>query len=92
MFIHCVLFRIQKKNVPVYKRDCRLWEKEASRHPGFVGYRTLVRTDKTGQYASWYQWKTELHHRRFMKKHHDRLVAESRCPGRVLGDYNFKPA
>ena len=90
MFIHCVLFRISKRNVAVYKRDCRLWEKEARRQAGFLGYRTLARTNGPGQYASFYTWKTESGHRRFMKKHHDRLVSLSRCPVEVLGYYDFQ--
>lgn len=90
LFTHLVLFRIQKRNVPVYKRDCRIWEKEAKRQPGFLGYRTLMRTNEPGQYASCYQWKSESHHRRFMSKHHDRLVGLSKCPVEVLGYYNFK--
>jgi hypothetical protein len=90
VFIHCVLFRIKKKNVPVYKRDCRIWEKEAARHGGFLGYHTLQRTNEKNQYASFYMWKGESHHRRFMKRHHDRLVSLSRCPVEVLGYYNYK--
>ena len=90
MFIHCVLFRIAEKNVPTYKRDCRIWEKEAKRHAGFLGYHTLLRTHSPHQYASFYMWKTEGQHRRFMKKHHDRLVSLSHCPVKVLGYYNFK--
>ena len=90
MFIHCVLFRIQKRSVPVYKRDCRLWEKEAGKHAGFLGYHTLMRTNEAGQYASFYMWKSESAHGRFMKKHHDRLVSLSKCPVEVLGYYNFK--
>ena len=90
MFIHCVLFRIRTKHVPVYKRDCRIWEKQAKRQSGFLGYHTLKRTNEPNQYASFYLWKAEGQHRRFMKKHHDRLVSESRCPVQVLGHYNFK--
>ena len=90
MFIHCVLFRIAKKNVPVYKRDCRIWEKEAKCHAGFLACHTLMRTNESGQYASFYLWKNEAFHRRFMKKHHDRLVSLSSCPVQVLGYYNFK--
>ena len=90
MFVHLVLFRIRKKNVPVYRADCRLWAKEAKRHPGFLGVHTLMRTNKPGQYASFYQWRSETHHRRFMKKHHDRLVALSSCPVDVLGYFDFK--
>jgi heme-degrading monooxygenase HmoA len=90
MFVHLVLFRIQKKDVPVYKADCRIWEKEASRHAGFLGYHTLQRTNEPGQYSSFYLWKSETFHKRFMKKHHDRLVSLSHCPVKVLGYYNFK--
>ena len=90
MFIHLVLFSIGKKNVAVYKADCLLWEKEAKRYPAFLSYHTLRRTDKAGQYASYYVWKSEASFRRFMKKHHDRLVRLSHSPVKVLGYYNFK--
>ncbi|MBI3252845.1 MAG: hypothetical protein HYZ52_06010 [Candidatus Omnitrophica bacterium] len=89
MFIHMVLFKILKKNVPLYVSDCGLWEKEAKKHGGFLDYRTLFRTNKKGECASFYVWKSEKHHARFMKKHHDRLVGLSRCPVKVLGYYNF---
>ncbi len=92
MFIHLVLFRIQKKNIPVYKRDCKIWEKQAGSAPGFLGYRTLIRMNEPHQAASFYTWKTEAAHRRFMKKHHDRLVSLSKCPVEVLGYYNFSTA
>ena len=90
MFIHLVLFKIKKKNVPVYLRDCRLWAREAKKHSGFMGYKTLFRTNEKDQVASLYMWKTETAHRRFMKRHHDRLVALSHCPVEVIGYYNFK--
>lgn len=90
MFIHMVLFKIQKKNVPVYVRDCRLWASEAKKHAGFIGYRTLFRSNEKGQYASFYMWRFEKDHTRFMKKHHDRLVSLSHCPVQVIGYYNFK--
>lgn len=90
MFIHMVLFKIQAKHVPVYKADCRIWEKEAKKHRGFLGYETLRRTNQIGQYASFYMWKAESDHSRFMKKNHDRLVSLSKCPVRVVGYYNFK--
>ena len=90
MFIHKVLFKIKKKDVPAYLRDCRLWKREAAKHPGYLDCRTLARTNESGQYASFYVWKTEAFHKRFMKKHHDRLVALSKCPVKVLGYYNFK--
>jgi heme-degrading monooxygenase HmoA len=89
MFIHMVLFRIKRRDVPTYLADCRLWEREAKRHAGFLGYRTLFRTNEKDQYASFYMWKTEPPHHRFMKKHHDRLVSLSRCPVEVLGYFNF---
>ncbi len=90
MFIHQVLFKIQKKHVAVYKKDCILWRREAEKHPGFLDCRTLIRTNAAGQYASFYVWKSETHHKRFMDKHHDRLVGLSKCPVEVLGYYNFK--
>lgn len=89
MFIHKVLFRIAAKDVSTYKRDCRIWFREASQHPGFIGYRTLVRVDRKGEYASFYMWKSRSFHDRFMKKHHDRLVALSKCPVRVVGYFNY---
>ena len=89
MFIHMVLFKIKRKNVPVYVKDCRLWEKEAKRQRGFLDYRTLFRTNEKDHYASFYVWKTERDHHRFMKKHHDRLVSLSKCPVEVMGYYNF---
>ena len=90
MFIHMVLFRIKKKNVPIYLKDCRLWAREAKKHAGFVGYKTLFRTNEKDQAASCYVWTRESAHQRFMKKHHDRLVALSHCPVEVVGYYNFK--
>ncbi len=90
MFIHTVLFRIKKRDVRTYVADCRMWERQAKRHPGFLGYRTLFRTNEKDQYASSYAWTSEAGHRRFMAKHHDRLVSLSKCPVEVLGYYNFK--
>ena len=90
MFIHKVLFKIKKKDVPVYLRDCKLWGKEARKHSGFLGCHALLRVGEKDQYAALYLWKAEIQHSRFMKKHHDRLVSLSRCPVKVLGYYNFK--
>ena len=90
MFIHLVLFKIRKNHLPLYTNDCRMWAKEASRHAGFLGYKTLFRTNVAGEYASFYMWQRESDHHRFMKKHHDRLVSLSRCPVKVVGYYNFK--
>ena len=90
MFIHMVLFKIQKKNVPVYVRDCKMWADEAKKHAGFLGYKTLSRTNEKNEYASFYMWKSQSYHTRFIGKHHDRLVSLSRCPVHVMGYYNFE--
>ena len=90
MFIHMVLFRIKKKDLPLYRTDCRMWAREAKRHPGFLGYHTLLRTGQKDEHASFYMWKAPSQHLRFMKKHHDRLVSLSKCPVKVLGYYNFR--
>jgi len=89
MFIHMVLFKIKKKNIPIYLKDCRLWANAAKKHAGFIGYQTLFRTNEKDQYASLYTWKDETHHSRFMKKNHDHLVLLSHCPVQVMGYYNF---
>ena len=90
MFIHMVLFEIRSRHVPVYLKDCRMWAKEARRQSGFLGYHTLGRTNRRGHYASFYLWKSERAHTRFMEKHHDRLVSLSKCPVKVVGYYNFE--
>ncbi len=92
MFIHMVLFKIKKSHVSLYIKDCRIWEKEAKKQPGFLGYKTLFRTNKKNQYASFYMWKEERFHRKFMSEHHDRLVSLSQCPVEVVGYFNFKAA
>lgn len=90
MFIHKVLFKIAAKHVPIYKRDCLLWQREAAKHAGFVGYKTLVRMDRKGEYASLYFWKNRAAHERFMKKQHDRLVSLSKCPVQVVDYFNYR--
>ena len=90
MFVHQVLFQIKAKDVPLYVQDCKIWKREASKHPGYLGCHTLKRTNQKGQYAASYLWKSEVDCGRFMKKHHDRLVRLSRCPVKVLGYYDFK--
>lgn len=90
MFTHLVLFQIKKKDAPTYRADCRMWAYEAKKHKGFLDYRTLQRTNEKNQYASFYVWKNESDHHRFMKRHHERLVSLSKCPVKVLGYYNFK--
>lgn len=88
--MHLVLFQIQKKNVPVYVRDCKIWSKAAGKAAGFLASHTLFRTNHKDHYASVYMWKNKSAHERFMKKHHDRLVGLSKCPVKVLGYYDFK--
>jgi heme-degrading monooxygenase HmoA len=90
MFTHQVLFRIQKKNVPTYIADCAMWGREAKKHPGFIAYGTLQRTNEKDQYASFYTWKSEKYHAAFMKKQHDLLVSKSKCPVEVIGYFNYK--
>lgn len=90
MFIHMVLFKIKKQHVSVYRRDCKLWSKEVTKAPGFLGVHTLFRTNEKDQVASLYMWKNENAHNRFMSKHHDRLVSLSKCPVSVLGYFNFE--
>ncbi len=90
MFIHKVLFKIKKKDVPIYVRDCRMWKREAAKHTGYLDCRTLLRTNEKDHYASVYFWKTEANHNRFMKKNHERLVGLSKCQVQVLGYFNFK--
>lgn len=85
-----VLFRICGRDLSVYKRDVRIWKREASRHPGYLDCRPLFRTNEKNQCATWFVWRSESFHKRFMKKHHDRLVSLSKCPVKVLGYYNFK--
>ncbi len=92
MFVHLVLFKIKPQNVSTYVADCKIWEKEAKKHAGFLGYRTLFRTNQKDHYASCYQWRSEKYHSAFMKKHHDRLVSLSKCPVEVMGYFNFKTA
>ena len=75
MFVHMVLFKITSKNVRTYVADCRIWAREAKRHPGFLGYHTLFRTNEKGQYASFYMWKAERFHSRFMKEAGKKLEA-----------------
>ncbi len=84
-----VLFKIKPKNVPVYVRDCKMWHREAAKASGFISYHTLFRVNEKHHYASFYMWKSEKDHKRFMDKHHDRLVSLSKCPVGVLGYYNF---
>lgn len=84
-----VVFKIKKRFVPTYVADCKLWGRTAKTWPGFLGYQTLFRTNQKDHYASFYRWKSQKHHRAFMKKNHERLVSLSKCPVEVIGYYNF---
>lgn len=90
MFIHAVLFEISPKEVPAYRKDCKMWVDYAKKAKGFLGYFTMKRQDSRNQYASVYEWKTEAGHKRFMKKYHDWLVNKSKARVKVLGYYNLK--
>ncbi len=90
MFTHAVLFEIQPKIVPVYRKDCRMWAAYAKKAKGFLGYLTLRRVNARNQYASVYKWKAKQDHDRFMGKFHDYLVSKSKAKVKVLGYYNLK--
>lgn len=89
MFIHTVLFEIKPKEVPDYRKDCRVWAKQAGEYKGFLGYFTMRRLGFKNQFASVYKWKTKKDHDCFMKKFHDLLVAKSKAKVKVLGYYNL---
>lgn len=90
MFIHMVLFEISPKEVPAYRKDCKMWAGYARKAKGFLGYFTMKHVDFKNQYASVYEWKTRLNQERFMKKNHDWLVSKSKAKVKVLGYYNLK--
>mgnify|MGYP001615609848 CR=1 FL=1 len=90
MFIHAVLFEISPKEVPAYRKDCKIWAGYAKKAKGFLGCFTMKRADSKNQFASVYEWKTEQDHERFMKKYHDWLLSESKARVKVLGYYNLK--
>lgn len=90
MFIHAVLFEISPKEVPAYRKDCRIWAGYAKKAKGFIGYFTMQRMNFRGQYASIYEWRSKRDHERFMKKNHDWLVSKSKAKVKVIGYYNLK--
>jgi heme-degrading monooxygenase HmoA len=90
MFTHTVLFSISPKEIPLYRKDCRMWARFASQAKGFRSYFTVERVDSRNQYASVYVWDNKACHDRFMKKWHDILVGKSRAKVKVLGYYNLK--
>lgn len=90
MFIHAVLFEIEPREVPAYRKDSKMWAGYAKQAKGFIAYFTMKRLGFKNQYASVYEWKKKQDHDRFMKKFHDWLVSESRARVKVLGYYNLK--
>lgn len=90
MYAHMVLFQIKLQNIKIYKRDCRMWARQARKARGFLKYLTVKRVNVPSQYASVYQWRSKVYHDRFMRIWHDKLVAKSLCPVKVLGYYNFE--
>lgn len=90
MFIHAAVFKISPKEVPAYRRDSKMWARQAAKANGFLGYFTMKRCCLKDQYVSVYEWKTKRDHDRFMNKFHDWLVAKSKARVKVLGYYNLK--
>ncbi|MCX5711103.1 MAG: hypothetical protein NT060_03975 [Candidatus Omnitrophica bacterium] len=90
MFIHCVLFQIESKEVRKYRKDSLMWASYTKKAKGFIAYYTMKRFGFKDQYASVYEWKTKAQHDRFMKKYHDWLVGKSKARVKVLGYYNLK--
>jgi hypothetical protein len=90
MFIHAVLFEIDSREVPLYRKDSIMWANYAKKDKGFLGYVTVKRLNAQNQYASVYKWKAKADHDRFMKKLHDWLVSKSKAKVKVLGYYNVK--
>lgn len=90
MFIHSVLFEIEPKEVPAYRKDSKMWAGYAKKAKGFAAYNTMKRFAYKNQYASVYEWKTKQDHDRFMKKYHDWLVGKSKAKVKVVGYYNLK--
>ena len=90
MFIHAVLFEIKPKEVPLYRKDCKMWAGYARKAKGFIRYLTVKRLDYKNQYASVYEWNSKQDHDRFMKKFHDWLVSKSKAKVKVIGYYNLK--
>jgi heme-degrading monooxygenase HmoA len=89
MFIHTVLFEIKPDQVKTYRKDSKMWASYASKAKGFIAYFTMKRKSALNQYASIYEWKTNIDHNRFMKKFHGWLESKSKARVKVLGYYNF---
>ncbi len=89
MFIHCVLFEIEPKEVAKYRRDSLMWARYAKKYKGFISYFTMQRHGYKNQYASIYQWKAKQGHDKFMQELHESLVKKSLAKVKVLGYYNL---
>ncbi|MFH1269766.1 MAG: antibiotic biosynthesis monooxygenase [Candidatus Omnitrophota bacterium] len=89
MFSHTVLFEIAPKEVPAYRRDCKMWARYASKARGCIAFFIMKRADYKNQYASVYQWRSKADHDRFMKKFHEWLADKSESKVKVLGFYNL---
>ena len=90
MFIHAVLFEIEPREVADYRKDSKMWAREAKKANGFMAYTTMERVGHKNQFASVYEWKTKRDHDRFMGKFHDWLVGKSKAKVKVLGYFNMK--
>lgn len=90
MFIHAVLFEINPAEVSDYRKDSKMWARQARKARGFISYLTAKRVDFRNQYISVYQWRRKKDHERFMEEFHDLLVAKSKARVKVLGYYNLK--
>ncbi|HDZ77219.1 MAG TPA: hypothetical protein ENH41_03955 [Candidatus Omnitrophica bacterium] len=90
MFIHAILFKINPKEVLIYRKDSKMWARYAKKVKGFIAYFTMQRLGFKNQYVSIYQWKNKASCERFMNKLHDWLVAKSKAKVGVLGYYNLK--
>ena len=90
MFIHTVLFKINSSQVHAYRKDSKIWARQARKAKGFVAYFTMKRVNSQNEYASVYEWKSQACHNRFMERYHEELVAKSRAKVKVLGYFNLK--
>ena len=90
MFIHAVLFEIKPKELPVYRKDSKMWAGYAKKARGFICCLVMRRINAKNHYLSLYQWKTRADHDRFTKKYHDWLAGKSRSKVRLLDRLNLK--
>jgi hypothetical protein len=89
MFTHAVLFKIDKKEVKKYHKDCKMWAGFAGKANGFLSYYTMQLKDAKNQYVSVYSWKAKKYHDSFMVEFHDWLVGRSKARVKVLKYHNL---